>query len=106
MYSCIMGQRKNLSEENVKLSSQNVPHLVLINLHVKTCSLHYMSMSGMSAIVLACKLAHMAGVAELPKVGGEASVTKFGPNFGQVSIMFQTLFFFENLTYNFVRILS
>jgi hypothetical protein len=29
--------------------------------------LHYMSMSGMSAIVLACQLAHMACVAELPK---------------------------------------
>jgi hypothetical protein len=30
-------------------------------------SLHYMSISGMSAIVLACQLAHMACVAELPK---------------------------------------
>jgi hypothetical protein len=29
--------------------------------------LHYMRMSGMSAIVLACQLAHMACVAELPK---------------------------------------
>jgi hypothetical protein len=37
-----------------------LPHLVLSNLHMKTCSLHYMSMSGMSAIVLACQLAHMA----------------------------------------------
>jgi hypothetical protein len=43
--------------------------LVLSNLHMKTCSLHYMSMSGMSAIVLACQLAHMACVAELPKKG-------------------------------------
>jgi hypothetical protein len=40
---------------------------VLSNLHVKTCSLPYMTMSGMSAIVLACQLAHMAYLAELPK---------------------------------------
>jgi hypothetical protein len=36
-------------------------------MHVKTCSLHYMTMSCMSAIVLACQLAHMACLAELPK---------------------------------------
>jgi hypothetical protein len=47
------------SEENVKQSALNLPHLELINLHVKTCSLNYMSMSGMSAIVLACQLAYM-----------------------------------------------
>jgi hypothetical protein len=39
----------------------------LSSLHVKTCSLHYMTMSGMSAIVLACQLAQMACVTELPK---------------------------------------
>jgi hypothetical protein len=39
----------------------------LSNLHVKTCSLHYMTMSCMSAIVLDCQLAHMACIAELPK---------------------------------------
>jgi hypothetical protein len=60
-----MGHIKNLSEENVKWSAQNLPHLVLSNLHVKTCSFHYMTISGMSAIVLACHLAHMACVAEL-----------------------------------------
>jgi hypothetical protein len=62
-----MGHRKKLAEENIKRSAQNLPHLVLSSLHVKTCSLHYMTMSGMSAIVLACQLAHMACVVELPK---------------------------------------
>jgi hypothetical protein len=41
--------------------------LVLSNLHVKTSSLLYMTMSCMSAIVVDCHLAHMACVAELPK---------------------------------------
>jgi hypothetical protein len=47
-------------------NNHNLPHLVLRKRHVKTCILHYMSMSGMSAIVKACQLAHTACVSELP----------------------------------------